>query len=122
MSKLILVAEDQDMNRLLIRDLLLYNGYEVIEAENGKTAVELAQQRQPDLILMDIQMPVMDGFTALIKVRQDKTISSIKVIALTSFAMKGDRAKIMEAGFNDYLAKPIDTRAFNDFIRKSMIN
>lgn len=118
MVKKILVAEDQDMNRILIRDILLYHGYEVFEAANGKIAVELAKKHLPDLILMDIQMPVMDGFTAIALLREDPATKSIRMIALTSFAMKGDREKIMRAGFDDYIAKPIDTRKLPEIVKK----
>ncbi len=118
MAKKILVAEDQDMNRILIRDILLYHGYEVFEAANGKIAVELAKKHLPDLILMDIQMPVMDGFTAIALLKDDPATRPIRVIALTSFAMKGDREKIMQAGFDDYIAKPIDTRKLPEIAKK----
>lgn len=118
MSKKILVVEDNEKNRMLIKDILLYHGYVVFEAENGKTGVELAKQHLPDLILMDIQMPVMDGFTAIALLREDPATKSIRMIALTSFAMKGDREKIMRAGFDDYIAKPIDTRKLPEIVKK----
>ncbi|MEK6743295.1 MAG: response regulator [Nitrospirota bacterium] len=118
MSKKILVVEDNGKNRMLIKDILLYHGYEVIEAENGKIGVELAKQHLPDLILMDIQMPVMDGFTAIVLLKNDPDTKSIRMIALTSFAMKGDKEKIMRAGFDDYIAKPIDTRKLPEIVKK----
>lgn len=118
MSKKILVVEDNDKNRMLIRDILLYHGYEVLEAENGKIGVELAKQHLPDLILMDIQMPVMDGFTAIALLKEDPATKSIRMIALTSFAMKGDREKIMAAGYDDYIAKPFDTRKMPEIVKK----
>lgn len=118
MAKKILVVEDNDKNRLLIKDILLYHGYEVFEAENGKIALELAKQHLPALILMDIQMPVMDGFTAIALLKDDPATRPIRVIALTSFAMKGDREKIMQAGFDDYIAKPIDTRKLPEIVKK----
>jgi CheY-like chemotaxis protein len=120
MALKILVVEDNEKNRILIRDILKYYGYEVIEAENGKSGVELAKQHLPALILMDIQMPVMDGFTAIAMLKDDPVTRSIKVLALTSFAMKGDREKIMQAGFNDYIAKPIDTRHLPGLIKKHL--
>jgi CheY-like chemotaxis protein len=120
MALKILIVEDNDKNRILIRDVLKYYGYEVIEAENGKNGVKLAKQHLPDLILMDIQMPVMDGFTAIALLKDDPLTRPIKVLALTSFAMKGDRERIMQAGFNDYIAKPIDTRQLPELIKKQL--
>lgn len=110
MSKKILVVEDNKKNRTLIRDVLRYYGYEVIEAENGAEGVKMAKEHLPDLILLDIQMPVMDGFKALKILKDMPETRNIKVIALTSFAMAGDREKILHAGFDDYLSKPVDTR------------
>ncbi|MEK6697858.1 MAG: response regulator [Nitrospirota bacterium] len=118
MPRKILVVEDNEKNRILIKDILLYHGYEVIEAENGKIGVELAKQHLPDLILMDIQMPVMDGFKAIVMLKDDPATQAIKMIALTSFAMRGDREKIMQAGFDDYIAKPIDTRKLPEIVKK----
>jgi CheY-like chemotaxis protein len=118
MAKKILVVEDNDKNRLLIRDILKYYKYEVLEAENGKIGVEQAIKHLPDLILMDIQMPVMDGFTAIALLKEDPATKSISMIALTSFAMKGDKEKIMQAGFDDYIAKPLDTRKLPELVKK----
>jgi len=118
MALKILVVEDNEKNLILIKDVLKYYGYEVIEAENGKIGVELAKQRLPDLILMDIQMPVMDGFSAIAMLKDDPATKSIKVLALTSFAMKGDKGKIMQAGFDDYIAKPINTRTLPEIVKK----
>jgi two-component system cell cycle response regulator DivK len=117
-AKKILVVEDNDKNRLLIREILHYYGYEVIEAQNGKIGVELAKKHLPDLILMDIQMPIMDGFTTIAQLKEDPATKTIKVLALTSFAMKGDREKIMQAGFDDYIAKPLDTRKLPEIVKK----
>lgn len=110
MSKKILVVEDNDNNRNLIRDILVYYGYEVLEAKDGAEAVELAVREMPELIFMDIQMPVMDGLTAVKIIRNDLRIKAVKVIALTSFAMKGDRERFLKIGFDDYITKPVDTR------------
>ena len=118
MSPKILVVEDNEKNRMMIKDILQYYGFEVFEAENGKIGVELAKQHLPDLILMDIQMPVMDGFTAIALLKEDPATKSIRMIALTSFAMKGDKEKIMQAGFDDYIAKPIDTRKLPEIVKK----
>jgi two-component system, cell cycle response regulator DivK len=118
MARKILVVEDNSNNRLLIKDILVFHGYEVIEAENGEKGVALAKTHLPDLILMDIQMPVVDGFTAITMIKDDPAIRSIRILALTSFAMKGDREKIVQAGFDDYIAKPIDTRELPKTVKK----
>ena len=110
MAKTILIVEDNEQNRTLLKDVLEYHGYLVIEAANGADEVDHAREHLPDLILLDIQMPVMNGFAAIQALRDDPATRGIAVIALTSFAMKGDREKIMAAGFQGYLAKPIDTR------------
>ncbi|MCL4476616.1 MAG: response regulator [Nitrospirae bacterium] len=110
MSKRILVVEDNERNRILLRDVLRYYGYEAIEADNGAEGVKKAREHLPDLIFLDIQMPVMDGFAALKIMKNIPETRNIKVIALTSFAMIGDKERILGAGFDDYISKPIDTR------------
>lgn len=104
----ILVVEDNERNRILLREVLTSEGYEVIEARNGDEALKAAREHNPALIFMDIQMPVMDGLACLKLIREDAEIEHIKIVALTSFAMKGDREKFMEAGFDGYMTKPID--------------
>jgi CheY-like chemotaxis protein len=106
----VLIIEDNKKNRLLTRDILEYYGYEVIEANDGQEGLKLARQKLPDLILMDIQMPLMDGFTAAGILKSEPATKDVKIIALTSLAMRGDREKIIAAGFDGYIAKPIDTR------------
>ena len=108
MTKVILVVEDEPKNLKLVCDLLQACGYTTIEATDGKQGVELAKVRKPDLILMDIQMPVMDGLEATRILKTDTTTKDIPVLALTSYAMKGDEERILEAGCNGYLAKPFD--------------
>ena len=98
MSKKILVAEDQDMNRVLLRDILLYHGYEVFEAANGKIAVELAKKHLPELILMDIQMPVMDGFTAIALLKDDPATQAYQADRPDLLCHEGRQGKIMRAG------------------------
>lgn len=110
MPQKILIVDDNDTNRILFRDILHYHGFETIEAENGQLGVQQAQQHRPDLILLDIQMPVMDGFEALKVLREMPETRSIKVVALTSFALIGDEKRIMAAGFDGYISKPISTR------------
>ena len=111
-ARLILIVEDNERNLKLVRDLLQYNGYETIEARNAEDGVALAGDRRPDLILMDIQLPDADGITALGRLRADVRTASIGVVALTAFAMTDDRQRLLDAGFDGYLEKPIDVRAF----------
>lgn len=112
MGRVILIVEDDPKNLKLIRDLLQIRGYTTLEATDGKQGVDMARAKMPDLILMDIQMPVMDGFEAISILKADPVTKSIPIIALTAFAMQGDREKCIEAGCNDYITKPLDTRAF----------
>lgn len=108
----ILIVEDNERNLKLVRDILQYNGYETIEARNAADGVALAAEHRPDLILMDIQLPDVDGVTALSRLRADSRTASIGVVALTAFAMTDDRHHLLAAGFDGYLEKPIDVRAF----------
>lgn len=110
MKRTILIIEDNDSNRLLLRDLLSYYGYGVLEATDGVEGVRLARECRPDLVLMDIQMPAMGGLAAVRMLKDDPGTGHLKIIAITSFAMRGDREKLLAAGFDDYIAKPIDTR------------
>lgn len=109
--KKILVVEDNPTNMRLMRDVLLYYGYEVLEAADGKEGVSMAMEHLPDLVFMDLQMPIMDGYQAGDILKNDPKTRHIKIIALTSFAMRGDRDRVMQAGFDDYVSKPINTRA-----------
>jgi two-component system cell cycle response regulator DivK len=118
MSVKILVVEDNDLNRKLIVAVLTYHGYETLEAKDGAEGVKAAVEHIPDLILMDIQMPVMDGLTAAKILRNGPRTKGIRMIALTSFAMKGDRERFMEVGFVDYIAKPINTRELPEIVKK----
>ena len=112
MDKLILIVEDDTKNLTLFRDLLQRFGYTTIEATNGREGVKLARVNKPDLILMDIQLPVMDGIEATKILKSDPETKNIPILALTSYAMKGDREKILQAGCDDYLAKPVDVQEF----------
>jgi len=116
MNKKIIVADDNEKNRKLVR-LILQKEYEIIEAEDGDRAVKLAMENIPDLILMDIQMPVLNGTDALKLLRSDETTSKIPVIALTSYAMKGDEDKFLEQGFDGYIAKPLKARELMDAVK-----
>jgi len=112
MVKTILIVEDDTKNMTLFRDLLEVSGYKTIEASDGKQGIELARAKKPDLILMDIQMPEMDGLEATRILKADATTSDIPVIALTAYAMEGDKERILGAGCDGYLAKPIDIKEF----------
>jgi two-component system cell cycle response regulator DivK len=110
MGKTILIVEDEPKNLKLLRDLLQRFGYEILEALDGEQGVKLAGERMPDLILMDIMMPKMDGLEATRIIKANTKTKHIPIIALTSYAMKGDREKTIEAGCDGYLAKPIDIK------------
>jgi len=106
----ILIVEDNENNRCLFRDILTFHGFQVSVAADGQEGVTMARELMPDLILMDIQMPGMDGMTAGALLKGDPATSGLKIIALTSFAMLGDQDKFCRAGFDGYLSKPISTR------------
>ena len=111
MSKRILLVEDTEDNRQLVRDLLDSAGYDLIEAEDGERGVAMAARHKPDLILMDIQLPVLDGYEATRRIKSDPALRRIPVIAVTSYALSGDEAKAREAGCDAYVAKPFSPRA-----------
>ena len=108
--KRILVVEDQEDNRQILRDLLSSVGYERTEAHDGEAAVAQAVRHRPDLILMDIQLPVMDGYEATRRIRANPDFKSIPIIAVTSYALAGDEAKALAAGCNAYVTKPFSPR------------
>ena len=110
MSKRILVVEDQEDNRQILRDLLTGAGFEVIEAEDGEAGVAAAAAHRPDLILMDIQLPVLDGYEAARRLKADAMLRSIPVIAVTSYALGGDENKARAAGCDAYITKPYSPR------------
>lgn len=114
----ILIVEDNENNRSLLRDLLTFHGYEIAVASDGEEGVTLARTMMPDLILMDIQMPGMDGMTASHLLKGGPATSRLKIIALTSFAMQGDKEKFLAAGFDGYLSKPINTRELPGLVRQ----
>jgi two-component system, cell cycle response regulator DivK len=104
----VLVVEDNEKNMKLVRDVLRARGYSVLEAPNGRLAVELAAEHGPDLVLMDIHLPDIDGVEALGRLRADDRTASIPVIALTARAMRGDRERFQAAGFDGYVSKPVN--------------
>jgi two-component system cell cycle response regulator DivK len=109
-SKRILVVEDQEDNRQILRDLLGNAGYELIEAENGEEALAAVARQRPDLILMDIQLPVMDGYEATRRIRTNPDLKSVPIIAVTSYALAGDESKALAAGCDGYVSKPYSPR------------
>jgi two-component system cell cycle response regulator DivK len=118
MSKRILVVEDQEDNRQILRDLLATAGYDMIEAEDGMQAVAAASEHRPDLILMDIQLPELDGYEATRRIKANPALSAIPIIVVTSYALSGDEDKAREAGCNAYVAKPYSPRALLAKIRE----
>ena len=118
MTEKILLIEDNEQNRILMRQILVRKGYDLLEAKDGLTGLEMARAHMPALILLDIQMPVMNGFMVIHELRNDAELRKIKVIAVTSFAMKGDREKALQAGFDEYVTKPIDTRTFPALVKQ----
>ena len=117
MSDLVLIVEDNEKNMKLARDLLRFHGFETIEATNAEDGLTLARSRSPKLILMDIQLPGMDGVSALEQLRGDATTSRIPVVAMTASVMKEDRERFDKAGFDGFITKPIDVRAFPQQVR-----
>ncbi|MFQ5938155.1 MAG: response regulator [Acidiferrobacterales bacterium] len=109
---LILIVEDNPKDSKLIRDVLRAKGYETIDADTGEAGIELARERQPALILMDVMLPGMDGREAMKVLKGHPKTGHIPIIALTSFAMKGDRESLLASGFDGYIAKPIDIKQF----------
>jgi CheY-like chemotaxis protein len=112
----ILVIEDNQMNMMLVRDLLQLEGYTVLEAMDAEKGLQMARENLPDLILMDIQLPGMDGLKATRIICRDPVLKTVPVVALTSYAMKGDEQMAREAGCIGYIAKPVDTRSFKDTV------
>lgn len=108
--KTILVAEDNLVNRELIREMLDVWGFRVLEAVDGSQALAMISVERPDLVLMDIQMPGLDGFAVLERMRSDLGLATIPVVALTAYAMRGDSEKALSAGFKGYITKPIDMK------------
>lgn len=110
MSKTILVVEDQEDNRRILRDLLSSRGYDIIEVTDGLAGLDAARREQVDLILMDIQLPGIDGYEATRRIKAEPGLSGITIIAVTSYALSGDRQKALAAGCDDYVAKPYSPR------------
>ena len=118
--KLILIIEDNEKNLKLVRDVLQVKGYQTIDAGNAEDGIVLAQERAPDLVLMDIQLPGMNGIDALAVLRADARTARIPVVAVTASVMPQDRNKITEAGFDAYVGKPINLKEFLDTVRQML--
>ena len=116
----ILIVEDNEKNRRLARDILQGNGYETLEAVDGESGVAMARASRPDLVLMDIQLPGIDGLEALRQLRADAATAPIPVIAVTASVMRSDVGRIVEAGFNGYIAKPIRYASFLASVRDAI--
>jgi two-component system, cell cycle response regulator DivK len=114
----ILVVEDNEKNMKLFRDVLERSGYRTLEATTGTRAVELAIERRPDLVLMDVQLPDIDGLEALGLLRADERTASIRVLAVTAQAMHGDRERFLAAGFDDYISKPVNIAEFVGTVKR----
>jgi two-component system cell cycle response regulator DivK len=118
--KTILIVEDNEKNMKLARDVLQAKGYATLEAVNGLDGVALALQHRPDLILMDIQLPDINGFESLQRIRADADCAAIPVVAFTASVTAGDRHRISEAGFNGFLGKPIELKSFLATVRQQL--
>jgi len=114
----ILVVEDNEKNMKLFRDVLAATGYRTLEATTGSEAVDIASEQLPDLILMDIQLPVLDGVQALHRLRSSARTATIPILALTAQAMQGDRERFLAAGFDGYLSKPVNVRELIEIVRE----
>ena len=118
MQKTVLIVEDNELNMKLFRDLLEAHGYNTLQTRNGIEALSLARSHRPDLILMDIQLPEVSGLDVTKWLKEDETLCSIPVIAVTAFAMKGDEERIREGGCEAYISKPITVSMFLNTVRQ----
>lgn len=115
--KTALIVEDNEKNLKLARDLLRIGGFKTLEAARGEQGVTLARQHQPDVIIMDIQLPDFDGWEALRRIREDPGTADLVVVAVTAYAVAGDEPRFLDGGFDGYMAKPIDVRSFSRTVR-----
>lgn len=118
MAKKVLIVEDNELNMKLFHDLLEAHGYQTVQTRNGNEVLDLARREEPDLILMDIQLPEVSGLDVTRWLKSDADLKKIPVIAVTAFAMKGDEQKIREGGCEDYISKPISVVGFIETIQK----
>ena len=117
-GQVILIVEDNEKNLKLARDLLQFKGFRTLEAGTAEQGLALAAEHRPDLILLDIQLPDLSGEEALVRLRADAATASLRVVALTALAMAGDEQRLLGAGFDGYLTKPISVREFPDQVRR----
>ncbi len=121
MKAKVLVIEDNEQNLYLMTFLLKHHGYEVIQARDGLSGIEIAKQTNPDLILLDIQLPQMDGYAVARRFRSEPAFADVPIVAVTSYAMVGDREKCLEAGCTGYIEKPIDPDKFVPEMEKYLV-
>jgi len=121
LSQTILVIEDNPQNMYLMRFLLERHGFEVLAAENGLEGIAMAERSRPDCILLDIQLPMLDGYAVTMELRKNPNLRGTPIIAVTSYAMVGDREKAIDAGATDYVEKPINPDTFIDQVRKHLL-
>ena len=114
----VLVVEDNERSMKLLRDVLAASGYGTLEATTGSLAVELARRHIPEVVLMDVQLPDLDGVEALRRIRSDARTAYVPVVAVTAQAMDGDRERFLRAGFDGYISKPVDLKELLDTVRK----
>jgi len=118
MIKKILIAEDDPASRELVREILAAQGYQVIEAADGQEALRMAEEEGPDLVLLDIQLPHVNGLAVVRQLRQNPRLANLRVVAVTAYAMRGDKEKALDAGFDAYITKPLDAAALRSQIEQ----
>lgn len=118
----VLIAEDNAVNRELLRELLEMRGYTVVEACNGEEALHMIEQAPPDILLLDLGMPVLDGTAVVRRIREDPRLAKLPVLAVTAYAMQGDREKIVSSGFDGYLSKPINSSSLMQELERLLPN
>jgi CheY-like chemotaxis protein len=114
----VLIAEDNAVNRELLRELLELRGYTVLEACDGQEALHAIEQAPPELLLLDISMPVMDGFAVIHRIRENPCLAQLPVVAVTAYAMQGDRERILNSGFDGYLSKPVNPASLTEELER----
>jgi CheY-like chemotaxis protein len=118
MTRKLLIAEDDPASRELLGDILKMQGYQIVEAEDGEVALQKIEEESPDLVLLDLQMPKLDGLAVVRRLRQNPRFTSLPVVAVTSYAMRGDREKALDAGFDAYLTKPVDAGGVRETVER----
>ena len=120
MPKTILIVEDNAKNMKLVRDLLQHHGHTTLEAETGEAGLQLALSRRPDLVLMDIQLPDIDGTTVLARIREDRSFDAMPVLAVSASVMPDEQQRIVRSGFDGFIAKPISIKPFLAAVNKAL--